>query len=67
MFVRCKKRFKDGKVHRYWSVVENVRVGGGRLDAPRDATGHSRQTGPVLKLMPAAQAHELREAHAPYE
>ena len=26
MFVRCKKRFKDGKEHRYWSVVENVRV-----------------------------------------
>ena len=24
MFVRCKKRFKDGKEHRYWSVVENV-------------------------------------------
>ena len=31
MFVRCKKRFKDGKEHRYWSVVENVRVGGGRV------------------------------------
>ena len=27
MFVRCKRRFKDGKEHRYWSVVENVRVG----------------------------------------
>ena len=30
MFVRCKRRFKDGKEHRYWSVVENVRVRGGR-------------------------------------
>ena len=30
MFVRCKKRFKDGKEHRYWSVVENVRVPRGR-------------------------------------
>ena len=30
MFVRCKKRFKDGKEHRYWSVVENCRVSGGR-------------------------------------
>ena len=29
MFVRCKRRFKDGKEHRYWSVVENVR--GGRV------------------------------------
>ena len=31
MFVRCKKRFKDGKEHRYWSVVENCRVSGGRV------------------------------------
>ena len=31
MFVRCKRRFKDGKEHRYWSVVENVRVRGGRV------------------------------------
>ena len=31
MFVRCKRRFKDGKEHRYWSVVENVRVHGGRV------------------------------------
>ena len=29
MFVRCKRRFKDGKEHRYWSVVDNVRVRGG--------------------------------------
>ena len=25
MFVRAKKRIKDGKEHRYWSVVENCR------------------------------------------
>ena len=31
MFVRRKRRFKDGKEHRYWSVVENVRVSGGRV------------------------------------
>ena len=31
MFVRSKKRFKDGKEHRYWSVVENGRVSGGRV------------------------------------
>ena len=31
MFVRCKMRRKDGKKHRYWSVVENVRVRGGRV------------------------------------
>ena len=27
MFLRATKRFKDGKVHDYWSMVENVRVG----------------------------------------
>ena len=30
MFLRANKRFKDGKQHRYWSVVENRRVTGGR-------------------------------------
>src|ERR1700724_2513707 len=33
MFLRCKVRRKDGKQHRYWSVVENTRVGGGRRAA----------------------------------
>jgi hypothetical protein len=31
MFLRCKARRKDGKQHRYWSVVENTRVAGGRV------------------------------------
>src|SRR6202011_3607654 len=31
MFSRCKVRRKDGKQHRYWSVVENTRVAGGRV------------------------------------
>ena len=31
MFLRAKKRFKDGKEHRYWSIVENRRVAGGRV------------------------------------
>src|SRR4051794_271873 len=30
MFLRHKIRRKDGKEHRYWSVVENRRVCGGR-------------------------------------
>ena len=30
MFLRANKRIKDGKEHRYWSVVENRRVAGGR-------------------------------------
>ncbi len=31
MFVRAKRRFKDGKEHRYWSVVENARTPTGRV------------------------------------
>ena len=30
MFVRAKRRFKEGKEHRYWSVVENRRRHDGR-------------------------------------
>src|SRR5258708_5531427 len=31
MFLRAKIRRKDGKEHRYWSLVENKRVAGGRV------------------------------------
>lgn len=31
MFLRAKKRLKDGKEHRYWSIVENRRVQGNRV------------------------------------
>ena len=31
MFLRCKKRRKDGKEHLYWSVVENRRVADDRV------------------------------------
>ncbi len=31
MFLRANKRFKDGKEHRYWSIVENRRTPGGRV------------------------------------
>ena len=31
MFLRCKTRRKDGKTHRYWSVVENCRRKGGGI------------------------------------
>ena len=30
MFLKASKRFKDGKEHHYWSLVENRRVAGGR-------------------------------------
>jgi len=30
MFLRAKIRNRDGKIHRYWSVVENRRVGARR-------------------------------------
>jgi transposase len=31
MFLRATTRKKDGKEHRYWSIVENARVSGGRV------------------------------------
>ncbi len=31
MFLRCNERKKDGKVHRYWSVVENRRLRSGSV------------------------------------
>lgn len=31
MFLRCTNRKKDGKQHRYWSIVESCRVAGGRV------------------------------------
>jgi transposase len=31
MFLRCSTRKKNGKEHRYWSIVENKRVRGGRV------------------------------------
>ncbi len=30
MFLRSKIRRKDGKIHRYWSIVENRRIQGNR-------------------------------------
>src|SRR5918999_2686563 len=31
MFLRAKSRLKEGKVHRYWSIVENRRTQGNRI------------------------------------
>ena len=31
MFLRFNRRFKDGKEHRYWSIVENKRCTGGKV------------------------------------
>jgi Transposase DDE domain len=31
MFLRSNRRFKDGKEHRYWNIVENRRCAGGRV------------------------------------
>ena len=31
MFLRCTQRRKDGKEHRYWSIVENRRCAGGKI------------------------------------
>jgi hypothetical protein len=31
MFLRCTRRVKDGKTHEYWNLVENRRLGDGRV------------------------------------
>ncbi len=31
MFLRCTERFKAGKNHRYWNIVENKRTAGGHV------------------------------------
>ena len=31
LFPRCNKRFKEGKEHHYWTIVENKRVAGGKV------------------------------------
>ncbi len=31
MYLRCNRRIKDGKEHRYWNVVESKRCGGGKV------------------------------------
>ena len=31
MFLRAKTRLKDGKKHRYWSIVESRRTASGRV------------------------------------
>ena len=31
MFLKCNPRIKDGKEHRYWSIVENRRCGRGKF------------------------------------
>ena len=31
MFLKCSSRWKDGKDHRYWSIVENKRIQEGRV------------------------------------
>lgn len=31
MYLKCHRRFKDGKEHRYWSIAEKRRLSGGRV------------------------------------
>jgi transposase len=31
MYLRCNRRFKDGKEHRYWNIVESKRCAGGKI------------------------------------
>src|SRR6516164_3640469 len=59
MFLRCKVRRKDGKQHRYWSVVENTRVAGGRV-----VQRHVLYLGEVVDLS-RAELRAYIEGHDP--
>ena len=59
MFVRCKRRFKDGKEHRYWSVVESQRS--------RTRCSTASSTTPIAsssRESPSASATNLRHSTA---
>jgi len=32
MFLRSNRRFKDGKEHHYWNIVENRRCASGKVE-----------------------------------
>lgn len=50
MFLKDSIRFKDGKEHHYWSLVENRRVDGGRKVVQR----HVLYLGEINSSQPAA-------------
>ena len=45
MFLRFNTRQKDGKVHRYWSIVENRRLRTDRKTGALAFTGHYAPVG----------------------
>lgn len=67
MFLRVRKRNKNGKQHRYWSIVENRRVCGGRVVQRQvlylgelNDTQRAGWVRAIEALEPAtAQAHQL--------
>ena len=39
MFLRYNTRYKDGKEHRYWNIVESKRCAGGKVVQRQDTRG----------------------------
>jgi hypothetical protein len=62
MFLRYKDRRKDGKQHRYWSVVENTRVAGGRMVQRHGPVSSALVPTPVTR---AAYSRAVRRAILP--
>jgi hypothetical protein len=52
MYLRLKVRRKDGKEYRYWSIVENRRVSGGRTVLATRAASERDQYQPVHRVVP---------------
>ena len=62
MFLRATKRFKDGKVHHYWSMVENVRVGRSVFRIARGEAEPSKTVASVVETYFASITLTLAES-----
>ena len=55
MFLKASQRFKDGKEHQYWSLIENRRVAGGRKVVQR----HVLYLGEINSSQPATWSKRI--------
>ena len=62
MYLRCNRRIKDGKEHRYWNIVENKRCGGGKV-----VQRQVLYLGEINDSQREAWEREYAEAHTRFE
>ena len=59
MYLRAKKRIKDGKEHRYWSIVESCRNLDGRVVQRQVLYLGEINDSPALPIKPPASPMRL--------